>query len=348
MGLMHKSHPDLGHEHLSLRSYMHHIRHLCQKDDNAMVRHSMEAIARLEKQQPRKVRARSMFVSDVVGAIQRRAGSGSAAVTYSQMQAVMTSCSEEYNALPERAAMHYEGLAQVRQQRMAAHRDSEIVFYREQLARAQEHEAAELAERGLQHRLSQFRFTDDDWVSMAEIWNSQVASLRNPNPMVNELYKSEPEPVGERLRQLRAAKPRKLKQEKKSDFVRLIAGSRFFFQGMVFMVEEPDQTVAFRLLFAFQKPLRAYFLPLFTAQSELPFLPADMDLMARAKALRNIFRFEFQWLPCTYITDKGWSVDNFKNIWVFQDLQWQGQRRCGTSLMPMPLSEFADRQHLST
>ena len=262
------------------------------------------------------------------------------------MQVVMRGSSEQFEELPEGTRTHYEGLARHRQRQLAAEKKSEVTFLTEQLARHEEHESAARAERGLQHRLSDFRFSEDDWTALVELWNTEVQFLVNPKQVARKLFEALPEPVGERRRQLRVAKPKKPALEEKSALLRLLAENRFFFQGMVMMVEEAGQTIGFRLLFAFKNPLRAFFLPLWIVQSELPLLPADMDLMARAAALRAMSRFEFEWVQGTYITDKGWAADNFKKVWVFQDVQWKGQRACGTNLMPTPLSEFADRLQL--
>ena len=341
MGTIHRMHPLLEGEHLSVRSFMHAIRKLCHSDDNAMVRHIQEQIALVQQKKPRKVRASSMFVSDAVAGAKKLLGPAGQ-ISFDDMQVIMKGANEEFAELPEGTQQMYADWAHERGQQAVAAQSSEVSHQEQRLAlhRAREMEAS--AGRGLMHRLSEFRYVDDDLSRMVELWN-ELPVEANVEQMIFQSYKSLPAPVGESKRQLKAAKPPAAATEAKSDFVRLIAGHRQFFDGMAFMVEEKEQCCCFRLLFATQSPLRAFFIILFTKSIEHPLLPTDMGLLDRVHALRDMDNFEFEWVPGTYITEKGWNVHDMNKIWVFQDLVWKGERGCSTNLKPIPLSVLANR-----
>ena len=133
----------------------------------------------------------------------------------------------------------------------------------------------------------------------------------------------------------------------KSNFVRLLATHRHFFAGMVFIKGVADQDVGFRLLFATQSPLRAFFLPVFPVDCEFPLLPHGMHLLERQRRMAHISLFEFEWIPSTYITDKGiGEMDDFGKVWVFEDMHFKKEKQLGGSVLPSLLEVFAERHYL--
>ena len=63
---MHRQHRGLGEDSLSVRSFLHSIRTLCEPEDDVVARHVGERVARLRRLSPAKVRDNIMFVSKVL------------------------------------------------------------------------------------------------------------------------------------------------------------------------------------------------------------------------------------------------------------------------------------------
>ena len=73
--------------------------------------------------------------------------------------------------------------------------------------------------------------------------------------------------------------------------------------------------VGFKLIFATQNPLRAFFLPVFTVDREYPFIEPGLNAAQLQQRLRHISHYEFEWLPATFITDRGiGGIGNVNNL----------------------------------
>ena len=183
--------------------------------------------------------------------------------------------------------------------------DADVTFLRNRQAHIEESREEEVAGRGIQHRLSQLRFQDADWARLVQIWNEEMRMAQGYQQQIVKSCAALELPTYSEVANVNNAKERKPPTEDISNFVRLLASHRHFFAGMVFVKEDADQYIGFRLLFATQNPLRAFFLPVFPVDCEFPLLPHGMPLLERQRYLAHISLFEFEWNPSTYITDKG-------------------------------------------
>ena len=108
------------------------------------------------------------------------------------------------------------------------------------------------------------------------------------------------------------------------------------------MAETEADPVAWKFLFAFQSPIRAYFLPVFPEAPTLPYLRGQ-DFMARVRALAHAGVWEFTWQCGQYVTDRRLPVADLAKVWVFQDCTFEDNRRLSGNLAPVPFSEYVDR-----
>ena len=60
-----------------------------------------------------------------------------------------------------------------------------------------------------------------------------------------------------------------------------------------------------------------------------------MPLLQRQRRLAHISLFELEWIPATYITDKGiGQMDDFGRVWVFEDVYFQGREAGRRQCLP--------------
>lgn len=344
MAVMHRQHRELGPDVLQVRSFIHSARFLCCAPENVLQRRTDRMIQQLQRQRPGRVRPVHMFVRDAVAAARRQLGPA-VKLSFEGSQRVLVHASNTFNDLPPRAIDDYAARAAARAESRMKDISSEIEFLRRQkamieAARDREHQGS-----GIMHRLSQLKFNDADWARLVDVWNQEVVHCTNVLQMVAATYSALALPPPEEMQKVEKASEVRPRPVAKSNFIRLVAAHRHYFKGMVFMREEPGQTVAHRLLFALQNPLIAVFLPIFPTEREFPLLPANIGVFQAQQQLRHISLFEFTWVPGTFITDRGLGdMDDFSKVWVFEDVVFKGERNLGGSCHPTLLEVFAQRR----
>ena len=132
MAVMHRYHPEMDSDNLSVRSHVHTCRLLVIEPSNALLRHTEAAIARLDKKRPGRVRPISMFVSDAVAAARRHVGP--TGLPFEGAQRVVSQAASSFAELPPAAAAHYAGKARLRAVQSQRAIDSERQFLKDQLA----------------------------------------------------------------------------------------------------------------------------------------------------------------------------------------------------------------------
>ena len=187
-------------------------------------------------------------------------------------------------------------------------------------------------------RLSHFRFSAADWASMAEQWETNISWNGSVDGRVKGDFKAAVVPVGQRRDDVDKARPPGPTYGAKTDFQRLLCRHRDHFKGMVFMSEGADATVAWRLLFAFQSPMRAFFSACTRVDRPIEGAVAlqRMGLIARAEALAFQRVHEFRWHPGLFLTDRSLPVGDLDKVWCFEDITYVGNDRVGTNLAPVP------------
>ena len=344
MAAMHKFHPDLAQGHLALRSFLQSCRFLCTSDDNKLARITAAQVKRLQKRQPSEVRGQHIFIADAMAAARRHIGPAGK-LGFAGAQRVLAHAQRSFSTLPSGATSAYAAKAKARASASQKAIASEVAFLKTQQELIEANRAEDIEGQGIKHRLSEVRFNDADWDRLVEIWNGEVAHVLDAilSHMAG-LCTALQLPSGAEIERVNKAKPKKPPAEDKSDFVRLMATHRSFFAGKVIMTEEVGDAVGFKLIFAIQNPLRAFFLHVFPVDREYPFIEPGLNAAQLQQRLRHISHYEFEWLPATFITDRGiGDIGNFNNLWVFEDVVFKGATRLGGSVLPKPLDFYAAR-----
>ena len=123
-----------------------------------------------------------------------------------------------YRCAPQDARDKYDTMTVIHAEKTRATLLYDVDWEREQealaLARADEHAKA----RGLQHRLSQLRFSAEDWASMVELWG-RALNMKDLQARLDEAWKGLPAPGLESQRCIFEAAPLVVRHhEVKGDF----------------------------------------------------------------------------------------------------------------------------------
>lgn len=197
---------------------------------------------------------------------------------------------------------------------------------------------------GIRHSLVQCRFSDVDFDRLVDFWNDHFSTCGGVEEALHASSQALQLPSTDDMAKLERFKAPPAPKSVKSNFVRLLGANRDYLAGKVFMRVVAGQELGHDMLYCTQNPLRAYFLPVFVRDCEFPVLPEGMSVLQRQHDLRNISLYEFDWVMGCYTTDRALGdMDNFGNVWVFEDVAFKGERRLGGSVLPSPLTMYAAR-----
>ena len=272
-------HPEYGQETLMVRAFLHSMRLLLpglSPDEKKLKREGLR-LQRLRATNPDKITGRHVYVQDLVSvgmAIKSSASSSAAPANMSQI--ILQKHGQSWQRMPATVKRKYEARAAL-ERSASSHRLAESI--EESQAKAQVLQSR-LAEQGLQFRspllLSECKLSAAD----EALWDARLKSDAFVETHLQRLRadaKVAPPIIGQCLQEALAAVPlweNAITKARPSWLSPLCWGRDFFSKSALVFYDEDGNKNVYKLLYATQSPLAAYFSSLEPEDICLPMAPA--------------------------------------------------------------------------
>jgi len=341
--VMKKFHPEYGQETLMVRAMLHSMRLLLpglSPEEKKLKREELRA-QRLQARNPEKISGRHVYVKDLVSTGLTMKFSGSKEVPANLSQIVLKKHGQSWHRMPAAMKRKYEARAALERSESSRKLEESV---EESQARA-EVLRSRLPEQNQQSRppllLSECKLTRADEASWGELLKSAAFAEASSLQRLRAEAKVAAPIIEQSLQDALAAvtlKENTITKARPAWLSRLCWGRGFFSKAaLVFYTADGGKHV-FKVLYATQSPLAAYFSSLEPEESCLPIVPGGANSWSRpAEAFMDqVFRVDYMnVVPWHALPD----AEEYE-IAVLQHLAHKGGDVVASDARPVPLQEF--------